>query len=459
MKAFELTIPPGKPFELAERTDVDKSEIELAATSSEMSRQVAETIKEYLAAGVELLDGELSHLKPYAPLHLTDPGKTLVLCCDDGIVVRYDPFVDKQEVFAAQMSKNLEDITPVISEQVIHCFKDKDAAVKSKRVGPTIILSKQSPGSASAEDFLRIQVSFKALVRPPAKELPAPPAKPYSTLSVQNSLELQLHGQSVPENSGEESQRFVVRVPIRLPVGWQAIEVFPYPDERYWHPEYAREWASKDILARVVSKQFAELQWQNLDPNSTARRRYGELIQEYQTLLDCDPGREEILQQFLKINPHMLCPTFTKVWPKLEIGPYQTDFVFRTATKDYLLGELERSNLPLFTRAGQPSSQLTHAQSQILDWKRYIEDNLSSVQRELGLSGISSNPEGIVVMGRTGTLSPENVRFLTTLTNQNPKLRVLTYDDVLLNAKAVVENLLGPLWFESGGTEVYYLPG
>ena len=93
-----------------------------------------------------------------------------------------------------------------------------------------------------------------------------------------------------------------------------------------------------------------------------------------------------------------------------------------------------------------------------MDWKRYIEDNLHTVQHEMGLTSISSNPNSLIVMGRSRTLTSENKRFLTTLSSQIPRLQILTYDDVLQNAKTVIENLFGPLWYESGGTEVYYLP-
>ena len=41
--------------------------------------------------------------------------------------------------------------------------------------------------------------------------------------------------------------------------------------------------------------------------------------------------------------------------------------------------------------------------------------------------------------------------------NESPKVRIMTYDDVLDNAKAVGENLLGPMWDVVGNTEVYYL--
>ena len=92
----------------------------------------------------------------------------------------------------------------------------------------------------------------------------------------------------------------------------------------------------------------------------------------------------------------------------------------------------------------------------MVDWKRYIEDNLSTVQRELGLTGISSNPKSLIVIGRSNSITPENKRKLITLENESPKTKIMTYDDVLDNVKAVIENLLGPLWDVGGKTEVYF---
>ncbi len=103
------------------------------------------------------------------------------------------------------------------------------------------------------------------------------------------------------------------------------------------------------------------------------------------------------------------------------------------------------------------SSELNHARGQIADWKRYLEDNLPAVQRELGLTGISSNPKSLVVIGRSASLTPENRRKLVTMENESPKLKVVTYDND--NAKALIENLLGPIILGAvGNTEVYVLP-
>jgi hypothetical protein len=233
--------------------------------------------------------------------------------------------------------------------------------------------------------------------------------------------------------------------------------VYPFIDPEQWKPDYAPFWAESDILAAVVARRFQEDQFQSLDPNAEARRQVAELLKSYKDLLDSNPEREEILQKFLCEHPFLLCPTHTKMWPKLALGAQVTDFVFQEAIGDYLLVELERATYRLFLRHGHPSRELNHARGQITDWKRYLEDNLSTVQRELGLTAISTNPKSLIVIGRSQSLTPEDRRKLVTIENESPKTKIMTYDDVLENAKAIVENLLGPLWEASIHTRIYYL--
>ncbi|NTU62105.1 MAG: DUF4263 domain-containing protein [Chloroflexi bacterium] len=145
----------------------------------------------------------------------------------------------------------------------------------------------------------------------------------------------------------------------------------------------------------------------------------------------------------MKEHPALLFPTHTHVWPKLPLGARATDFIFRDATGDYLLVELEKSTHPLFLKDGHTSRELNHARGQISDWKRYLEDNLSTVQRELSLVGISINPQSLIVIGRSQSLSDENRRKLVTLENESPRTKIMTYDDVLETQKQSFRIFLG----------------
>lgn len=289
-------------------------------------------------------------------------------------------------------------------------------------------------------------------------QAPNPPgAKPFCLLSVRNQLQLELHGFLLGnKEKAEQEQPFTAHSTIRLVAGWECIEVFPGLDLNAWNVDSAPLWAERDVLGAVLIAQTATARLSNLDPRASTRRLYASLLGEFKALLDSNPEREQALQTFLQEHPVLLCPTHVQMWPKLAFGATVTDFVFRDATHEYLLVELERSTLQLFRQDGHPSADLTHAQGQIVDWKRYLEDNLHTAQRELGLVGISTNPGGLLVIGRSHSLLPKDRRKLQTMMNESPKLRIVTYDDVYENAKAVFENLLGPIWDTGGATQIYY---
>ena len=118
--------------------------------------------------------------------------------------------------------------------------------------------------------------------------------------------------------------------------------------------------------------------------------------------------------------------------------------------------ELEAPIREIFRKDGQQRQELTHAFNQIADWTAYIEDNKQIVEQELGLTGISTNPRSLIVIGRSSSLRAEDRRKLTTLQNGIPKLRIMTYDDLLESARATLTRILGPLGFEVPNSRVFF---
>lgn len=304
-------------------------------------------------------------------------------------------------------------------------------------------------------EILKIKIAIHVLLDKP-ELLPSPPSKPYC-ISIQNAVEIDMQGELIRDATSGENKKFMTRTLLSLPTGWECIEIFPFFAIDHWKSEFARTWAENDILASVLTNTLKKSELTKLDPKAPVRKQFASLLKKYEDLLNSNPEREEELQIFLKDNPMMLLPTHINIWPKLPLGSKKTDFVFKDATGDFLLVELERPDFQLFLKNGHPSRELNHAKSQITDWKRYIEDNLSTVQRELGLAGISANPNGLIVIGRSKTLTDDNRRLLSTMENESPKIKIMTYDDLLLKTKSLVENLLGPLWITNSETEVYYL--
>jgi hypothetical protein len=416
---------------------------------------VGPAVLTYIKSAADLLARKYSHVRELAPAYLRSPGKVLVGFCRDGLVMRFESKGEKPEVCAGWSTESFSDLVSKLSQDLVHCHIGSMPETLPTG-GMQITIFRESPGGAR-EDIGAIRVGFDAVIRLPDSPH-VPPSKPFCLFSVRNELDLLMHLRPVQQIQTRE-EVVVVRNTIRLPVGWDCIEAYPGFDPAQWKQEYAAMWAENDILAAVVAHQSREAQYQSLDPNAAARDEFGKLLARYKELLDSDPAREEILQVFLDEHPALLCPAHKNKWPKLALGPWKTDFVFREAAGDYILVELERSTHKLFRRDGDASSELNHAKGQITNWKRYLEDNLSTVKRELGLSDISVNPRSIIVIGRSASLTEECHRKLVTIENEIPKLKIMTYDDVYSNAKAVIENLLGPLSVMGGSTRVYYLPG
>ena len=454
-KAGQVTLAPGQPFTI---TDVSLPP-RLSASQRKTARQIASVIKAYLEAGHDLLSGTYSGVKELAPAHLAGPSRVLVNCCKNGVIIRYEGSQDgKDHVFVGFAKETAEQLAHRVSESVIYCVpKGTELSSIDTSSSPKLELFVKNSSTAERRVVTEFRISYLCTVEEPGGDPSTPSGKPFRLLGVENHFELQLLAEEVDEKRPRgQGRQFVTRSTIRLPVGWEYIEVYPNVDLKHWKKEFARSWAENDILGRVMGRQLREQHFRALDPNVDARKHLARLLDEYKILLDSDP-QEEVLQEFLRKNPAFLSPTHMRFWPKVAFGDKVSDFVFQEADGDYLLVEIERPSKKLFLKNGDTSRWLNHAQNQITDWKRYIQDNLKTVQAELRLEGISPNPKSLIVMGRSSTVSEKGRRKLVTIRSDNPRQSIMTYDDVLENAKAAIENILGPLWAASGSAEVYFL--
>lgn len=421
------------------------------------ARTVGRAIKRYLETTAELANGRYQHLKGLLPSYLIDPGGYLVAVCADGIVVRYERKTSAEQKRAvAVIRQSIREVTSLLSQRLVHIEAPEASLPADENFGVELRLT-VFPSQGMAHDLTASRIWFQAKDTKPQQLESSPSSKPYCLLSVRNHLECELHGVIGPNaDSSASGQLFIAHASTRLVAGWDCIEVFPGLDLSPWNADVAPLWAECDILGAALIAHTKAAQLANLDPRASTRRHYAALLAEFRALLDSNPDREQILHSFLQSNSALLCPTHVQMWSKLQLGATVTDFVFRDANHDYLLVELERSILKLFRKDGHATSDLTHAQGQIVDWKRYIEDNLQTAQRELGLVGITANPSGLLVIGRSSSLLPRDRRKLQAMGADSLKLRIMTYDDVYENAKAVLENLLGPIWDAGGSTQIYY---
>ena len=121
-----------------------------------------------------------------------------------------------------------------------------------------------------------------------------------------------------------------------------------------------------------------------------------------------------------------------------------------------MLVEIEAPHRLLFRKDGHPRQALAHAISQIRDWVRHIQGNRAQVEQDLGLAGIAVTPRSLVVIGRSASLTEQNRRTLAVMQSEQPRLTILTYDDLMLRVRTQLERLLGPFFVKGPNVNMYF---
>jgi hypothetical protein len=169
-------------------------------------------------------------------------------------------------------------------------------------------------------------------------------------------------------------------------------------------------------------------------------------IAELAQLLNIQSRNENELQACLTRNPIIFGAEYIRIIPKHKLGSeYEMDYALESLSGTYDLVEIESSSLPIFTKSGNPSHQLIHAEQQIIDWLNWVERN-NPYARE-NLPGLIS-PVGYVVIGRSDLLDSSQKEKLR---RRNAIFRgqivLMTYDNLLVKARNLLRRLEG-IWPE-----------
>ena len=76
-------VRPGQPIQVSEPLAGDASEL------SPLCAAMVESLRAYRKAGRELVEGQYASVRELAPPHLRVPCHIYVVCCPDGVIVRY----------------------------------------------------------------------------------------------------------------------------------------------------------------------------------------------------------------------------------------------------------------------------------------------------------------------------------------------------------------------------------
>jgi hypothetical protein len=447
----ELTVRPGKPLDVSQVSEVTNDGT--SAERLEVVSRMARALKQYRQAIRTLLEDRYPDLRPSVPSYLTEICTIYAIQCNDGIIVRYEPSESDMNAFCGQVALPLAEAVPLLSENAIR-IGPKTETVEA--LGPRITLSAIERDTGHSAELLSVCAVIFVARKQSDDSSTKPSLRRPVHASIGNEFDFHLLGTFNDDHQKlklAKSEQFLAHTRIKLPVGWSMFEIYFSADEIEWSSAHAEMWAELDLLATVAQRNLRNNQLLGLDNRGQTRKEYARLLAEFEVLLN---GPEEPVHQFLKRNPHLLSPTHSEYWSKLPFGDRISDFVFRESHDDYQLVEIEAPIRQLFRKDGQQRQELTHAIDQISDWLQYIANNKTEVEIELGLNGISVNPRTLVVIGRSNGLTDANRQKLATIQNSHPKLRIMTYDDVLENARQNLERILGPLNMGSDDTEVYF---
>jgi len=451
----KLEFPPTGPFAL----EFESKAVTKRFEANQKKSRIKTGIEMYLARIQELTQLKVpERLRSALPHHFHSPTRVLVAICEDGIALLYEPslLTSKNEVIVWGFKQNLAYLTLRFSRGLVRITGSTSDDLAEDIQPPTIGFGAFNTQGEQVKNLVE-NTPFQFNFPMPQKPSVAPMEKlPHSASLIRNQFELGIEGVQLHDkaNSKSEGKNFRTRGKFAFPVFWDSVALYPWADYKEWRTANFYGWAERHFFEIGFHAATTEYSWLALQSQTRLREHYNEILNKLDALLKKKGVVEEELQKFLTIHPEVLVPGYKRVLPKLSLGIHVTDFVIEDPTGHYLLIELENPEQPLFVKSGHASAKLTHAEGQVKDWVRYIQDNKNTVEKELGLTGISAQPSALIVIGRSNSLTATHRRKLQV---DQGKIEIITYDDLRARFVSTIENLLGMLAHVGKGYEVTYL--
>jgi len=196
-------------------------------------------------------------------------------------------------------------------------------------------------------------------------------------------------------------------------------------------------WSALDLLMlkENLQEEFLKLN------NAFRTLNYLEVaISKLETALVNENRNENELQSILTEHPILFGIEYAKIIPKHKLGSeYEIDYALEQFSGLIDVVEIESSNLKLYTKQGNPTKELVHAEQQVIDWINWIEKNNSYANSKI--NGLIS-PKAFVVIGTNKDLTEKDKESLIRRNKIfNGIISVLTYDDLLLKSKTMLDIL------------------
>lgn len=304
---------------------------------------------------------------------------------------------------------------------ILHSFDVKKGEIKLEHAIDILVTAEEGENNIEDQivDILAIAVAFDIPVYPNTKEL-APVLGRFHR-------KLLIDGFTAPGKSGE-------RVRLKLTKS---------PGEAIDSPSYLRELDLTETYSpadlRLLQETFSR-ELERLESASSVLASLAYSASELEQLLLSNTRNENVLQRCLTENPILFETEYKQIIPKHKLGSeFEMDYALERHSGLVDLVEIESSNLKLFTRAGNPSKDLVHAEQQVLDWLDWIETNGAYARNNL--PGAFS-PAGYIIIGRRKSLSElDRNRLRRRNLLFRGQLEILTYEDLLDRAKNLSKHL------------------
>jgi hypothetical protein len=196
-----------------------------------------------------------------------------------------------------------------------------------------------------------------------------------------------------------------------------------------------------------MQKEFARKLKRILDLLSNAKKeaekesKYAARIESLRALIETSPEKEKVFQKFFEQNPDFLNRQVSRIIPQKSFGGEQyPDIILALSDGKYIIVELEKPSLKLFTLAGDETKELTHAEKQVshyISWA--IEDK--EYLRKRNLENLSAeNTTGLVVIGtELNKIDKRNLEILNNTVKN--AYTVKTFNDIVRENESCLQNL------------------
>ncbi len=170
----------------------------------------------------------------------------------------------------------------------------------------------------------------------------------------------------------------------------------------------------------------------------------GGTLEAYVKLLDKESLLEEEIQRFLTNNMLLLEPSFRFVWSKGDLRRLrmpEADFLIKTSDNKFVVVELESPGDRLLTSERPPGAtkELRRAEAQMTEYLSDIRNGILNFRNTFDRDISVENVLGEVVIGRSSSLTNEQRKAFEKHVS-SLGFSVITYDELLERAKALLEN-------------------